>query len=116
MYLTSSARLAFLALALTAFAASAQPEGEVLLRVRVSHVEYTDYYPADDCPTNDCIVFYTWFRYQARVIEVERGLYNEKLRLRICSTLTTRGPLAIGMCCLSLVGKACERLWELSTA
>jgi hypothetical protein len=49
----------------------------VLLRVRVTDVEYTDYYPqTDDCPSeSECIQFYFWFRYEASVREVVRGNY-----------------------------------------
>jgi hypothetical protein len=79
MYRTTSLSLALLASALAVSGARAQSDGEVLLKVHVSDVEYTDYYPVDDCPSgSECIVFYTWFRYRARVVEVVRGHYSQR--------------------------------------
>jgi hypothetical protein len=76
MYRTSSRCAVLLLLALGASGAQAQ-DAEVLLRVRVTHVAFTEYYPADDCPAGDsnCIQFYFWFRYEAQVREVVRGRF-----------------------------------------
>ena len=58
--------------------AFAQPNDEVLLRVRVTDVAATDYYPeTSDCPReHECIQFYFWFRYKANVREVIRGNHS----------------------------------------
>ena len=79
MYRASSLTAALVAFLLAASGAQAQTDGEVLLKVRVNEVAYTDYYPAYDCPAgSECIVFNTWFRYRARVLEVVRGDYSQR--------------------------------------
>lgn len=73
----SSKSLVMLLLALPALSAFAQPDDEVLLRVRVTDVEFTDYYPEGDCPSEaECIEVNFWFRYEANVREVIRGTYE----------------------------------------
>jgi hypothetical protein len=65
---------AALLFALVVSNAFGQPNDEVLVRVRVTDVAYTDYYPESDCPSeSECIPFYFWFRYEASVREVVRG-------------------------------------------
>lgn len=73
-----STRLVAVLLLLAALDARAQPESAVLLRVRVTDVAYTDYYPADKCtPEQECIPGSTWFRYHAKVRQVIRGRYEQ---------------------------------------
>jgi len=65
-------------LLMAALDARAEPDTGLLVRVRVTDVAYTDYYPADDCPPEqECIVGNTWFRYDAKVREVIRGRYSQ---------------------------------------
>jgi hypothetical protein len=58
--------------------AVAQSDDLILLRVRVTDAQYTDYYPAADCvDEGTCFPFYFWFKYSARVREVISGSYPE---------------------------------------
>ena len=54
--------------------ADTESDTSILLRVRVTDVAYTDYFPEIDCPVgHECIPFFFWFRYHAKVREVVRG-------------------------------------------
>lgn len=52
------------------------PAGAVVLRVRVTDVEYTDWYPA--CEEDElCVPVIFWYRYSGNVREVVRGEYAD---------------------------------------
>jgi hypothetical protein len=78
MYRASWIYLTLLLLFLSTRGARAEQERSVLLRVRVTDVTATDYYPHENCPSGmECIPFDFWFKYRADVREVIRGSYNQ---------------------------------------
>ena len=78
MYRASWIYLTLLLLFLSTRGAQAEDKKAVLLRVRVTDVTYTDYYPVEVCPSGmECIPFHFWFRYGAHVREVVRGSYSQ---------------------------------------
>jgi hypothetical protein len=52
------------------------PQGAVVLRVQVLEVEFTDLNPGCG-DENDCIPFYFWHKYRARVTEVFSGDWKQ---------------------------------------
>lgn len=55
----------------------AAPSGSIVLRVRTTKVEATDYFP-DVCePDEPCVPQRFWYRYRAEVVEVLRGTWGE---------------------------------------
>jgi hypothetical protein len=52
-------------------------DGQLLLVVRPTKVDYTDYSTAT-CSTDDCIIMRTWFVYEANVLDVLSGEFNEQ--------------------------------------
>jgi hypothetical protein len=78
MHRASSTYLTLLLFFLSARSAHAEEERSILLRVRVTDVAFTDYFPDDDCLSrNECIPFNFWFRYSAHVREVVRGVFTQ---------------------------------------
>jgi hypothetical protein len=78
MHPASSTYLALLLICLSVRSAHGADERSILLRVRVTDVAFTDYYPDDDCfSRNECIPFNFWFRYSAHVREVVRGNFSQ---------------------------------------
>ena len=55
------------------------PEGAIVLRVQVVSVEYTDLFPGcGETPVgSDCIPFYVWYRYKARVKQAVIGEWSQ---------------------------------------
>ncbi|MBF7074626.1 hypothetical protein ISG33_14565 [Glaciecola sp. MH2013] len=51
-------------------------QDQMLLVVKVKDVAYTEY-STTSCPDNDCIVMRTWFVYEADVLEVLHGKYDD---------------------------------------
>ncbi len=52
-------------------------DGQLLLVVRPIKVDYTDYSTAS-CSADDCIIMRTWFVYEANVLDVLSGEFNEQ--------------------------------------
>lgn len=55
----------------------ALPAGAVVLRVSVTEVEFTDWYPACEEEEEPCVPVVFWYRYSGKVREVVRGDYAE---------------------------------------
>lgn len=54
------------------------PAGAIVLRVEVVAVELTNWVPAASCPEGkQCIEFFSWFKYRARVKEVVSGEWTQ---------------------------------------
>jgi hypothetical protein len=53
------------------------PAGAVVLRVRVTDVEFTDWYPACEEGEELCVPVVFWYRYSGNVREVVRGEYAD---------------------------------------
>ena len=53
------------------------PAGSIVLRVRATKVEATDYFPGECDPDELCVPQRFWHRYRADVIEVLRGEWGE---------------------------------------
>ena len=51
-------------------------QDQLLLIVKVTDVQYTDYSTAS-CPDDNCIVVRTWFVYEADVLEVLSGKFDD---------------------------------------
>lgn len=52
-----------------------QPD-QVLLVVKVNRTEYTGYYPASGCDSEECIPVSFWYTHEAEVIDVIKGKYD----------------------------------------
>lgn len=54
------------------------PEEQLLLLVKVSTTEYTGYYPARGCESDNCIPVSFWYTHEAEVLEIIKGKYEQK--------------------------------------
>lgn len=54
------------------------PSGAIVLRVRATKVEATDYFPGVCAPDELCVPQRFWYRYLADVTEVLRGTWDEE--------------------------------------
>jgi hypothetical protein len=54
------------------------PSDQILLVVKVNKTEFTGYYPASGCETDECITVSFWFTHEADVLDVVKGNYETK--------------------------------------
>ena len=53
------------------------PAGSIVLRIRVTNVEFTEYFPGSCEPGEPCVPYNFWHRYQADVREVLSGEWED---------------------------------------